>query len=79
MKTRGRLTLALVLKKLGDAGMVLRKNDGEFTVYRRFAKPDGPATYHTNDLEDALETGLKMSEFLYERDSVLKVLRRGTV
>jgi hypothetical protein len=53
-----KITQENVRKKLKSKGMTLRARDGEYRVNFK----DGPDSdiYYTNDLQDALETGLAM-------------------
>lgn len=55
----GRLTIAEVRKQLAVVGISIRREDGEYRVNFRGGKES--TAYYTNDLRDALGTGLRMA------------------
>ena len=61
MKPRNRLTLASVRKQLSDVGIMIWKVNEEYRIFPKSMKHNGPKTYYTDDLEDALSTGLLMA------------------
>lgn len=60
-ETPKRLTLAYARKQLGTRRMAIRSVDGEFQVKHRGTQWNGDGTYFTNDLHDAVATGVLMS------------------
>jgi hypothetical protein len=72
-----RLTLANVRNELRRVGLLIQKSDGEYRV----AFPNSPgfdpeaSAYYTDDLEDALGTGLAMAAHRHKRNPARKSKR----
>ena len=63
---RARVTLAEARVTLRDAGVALSKRDGEYRV--NFLGGREASAYYTNDLVDAIRTGLDMARRLAARE-----------
>lgn len=56
------LTLKNATATLRPLGLSIRCKDGEYQIKPTGTRWDGPYTYFTSDLEDAVETALRISQ-----------------
>ncbi len=54
-------TLKTAKAALATIGMSINKADGEYVVTHRGERRDSIGAYHTNDIDDAVETGIRMA------------------
>lgn len=65
------LTLAKARSALRAEGMIIKKLDGEYQVKRIWGRPD--EAYFTDDLEDAVNTGVLMGKDFREKEKLRSV------